>query len=63
MLGLRNKFVAHLDLSKPFNEPTPIFDTALQVACAYQGWVKWLIRASGVGLPLDMGGPGVHLAI
>lgn len=46
MLGLRNKFVAHLDLSMPFNEPTPIFDTALRVACAYQEWVKWLIRAS-----------------
>ena len=47
LIANRNKFVAHLDLSKPFNEPTPIFDTALQVACAYQEWVKWLIRASG----------------
>lgn len=46
MLGLRNKFVVHLDLSNPFNEPTPTFDTALQVAYAYQEWVKWLIRAS-----------------
>jgi hypothetical protein len=46
MLSLRDKFVAHLDLRKPFNEPTPIFDSALQVAYAYQEWVKWLIRAA-----------------
>ena len=53
MLGLRDRFIAHLDLSNPFNEPAPLFDTALQVAYAYQEWVKALIKASlGNSTPL-----------
>jgi len=43
MLSLRNTFVAHRDLRKPFSEPIPIFDAALQVAYAYQEWVEWLL--------------------
>jgi hypothetical protein len=53
MLSLRDRFIAHLDLSNPFNEPAPLFDTALQVAYAYQEWVKVLIKASlGRSTPL-----------
>ncbi len=44
MLAFRDKYVAHLDLCNPFNEPVPSFDPALQVAYAYQEWARELIK-------------------
>ena len=44
MVDLRGKYVAHLDLYEPFDRPLPLFDPALQVAYAYQEWVRELIR-------------------
>jgi len=44
MLEFRGKYVAHLDLRGPFNGPVPYFDPALQVAYAYQEWVRELMR-------------------
>jgi hypothetical protein len=44
MLGFRGKYVAHVDVNHPFNEPVPSFDPALQVAYAYQEWARELIR-------------------
>ena len=46
MLAFRDKFVAHIDLRKSFDDPVPSFDPALQVAYAYQEWVKEFIKAS-----------------
>ena len=44
MLDFRDKYVAHFDIRKPFDEPVPLFDPALQVAYTYQEWVRELIR-------------------
>jgi hypothetical protein len=44
ILDFRNKFAAHVDISKPFKGPIPSFDPALQVAYAYQDWTRELIR-------------------
>jgi hypothetical protein len=44
MLDFRDKYVAHLDLHRPFNKSIPCFDLALQVAYAYQEWARELIR-------------------
>jgi hypothetical protein len=44
MLAFRYKFVAHFDLTSPFNEPVPSFDPALQAAYAFQEWVRDLIQ-------------------
>jgi hypothetical protein len=44
MLAMRDTFVARLDIKKPITEPVPLFDAALQVAYAYQGWVRDVIK-------------------
>jgi hypothetical protein len=44
MLDFRNKFVAHLDISERFNASIPVFDVALQVAFAYEEWVREVIK-------------------
>jgi hypothetical protein len=43
VVDFRNRFVSH---NNAFGEPVPVFDSALQVACLYQAWVKELIKAS-----------------
>jgi hypothetical protein len=43
MLAFRNKFVAHVE-SNHFKDPVPSFDPALQVAYAYDEWVRDLTR-------------------
>lgn len=42
MRNFRNKFVAHHEIG--FADPVPNFDTALNVAYVYDGWVRELIR-------------------
>jgi hypothetical protein len=44
MLEFRHKYVAHVVVNKPFNEPVPRFEPALQVAYAYQEWARELVR-------------------
>jgi hypothetical protein len=44
MLAFRDKYVAHLDFRNPIADPVPEFDPALQVAYAYQEWVRDLIK-------------------
>ena len=44
MLDFRNKYIAHFDPSQKFSAPVPFFDPALQVAYAYQEWVRELIK-------------------
>jgi hypothetical protein len=44
MRDLRDKYVAHLDLSTPFAQPVPSFDPAIQIAYAYQEWARQLIK-------------------
>ena len=51
MLAFRDKYVAHMDLHNPFNEPVPPFDPALQVAYAYEEWVRELTKAVIWGQP------------
>jgi hypothetical protein len=51
MLTFRDKYVAHLDLNKPFNEPVPSFDPALQIAYAYEEWAKELTQSVTWGQP------------
>jgi hypothetical protein len=43
MLDFRNKYVVHFDLNHQFSRPLPSFNPALQVAYAYQEWVRELI--------------------
>lgn len=38
MCGFRNKFVAHSEIG--FSNPVPQFDKALQVAYAYDNWIR-----------------------
>jgi hypothetical protein len=52
MLEFRNKFVAHLDISERFNAPVPYLDPALQVAYAYDEWVREVIRPVPFLLPM-----------
>ena len=40
MLSMRDKYVAHLDVKDPMTTAVPLFDTALQVAYAYDEWVR-----------------------
>ena len=40
MRALRDKYVAHLDVHNPLNEPLPRFDAAPQVAYAYDEWAR-----------------------
>jgi hypothetical protein len=54
MLEFRDKYVAHLDLHDPFNEAIPHFDTALQVANAYQEWASDLIKPVALNQPTLM---------
>jgi len=51
ILDFRNKFVAHFDIWKPLGGPVPLFDPALQVACAYQEWIRELIRPVSLNQP------------
>ena len=51
MVELRGKYVAHRDLYEPFDRPLPRFDPALQVAYAYQEWVRELIRPVSLNQP------------
>lgn len=44
MLDFRSKYVAHLDLHKPFDGPVPRFHYALQVTYTYQEWIRDVIR-------------------
>ena len=52
MLDFRNKVVAHLDISERYNAPVPCFDPALQVAYAYDEWVREVIRPEPFLLPM-----------
>jgi hypothetical protein len=45
MLDFRNRYVAHLDVRVPFNDPVPLFDHALQVAYAYEEWARELTKS------------------
>src|SRR5262245_18828725 len=47
MLDFRNKFVAHVDIRRPFAGVVPDFDAAIQVAYAYVTWVRGLIGRTG----------------
>lgn len=42
MCDFRNKYVAHHE--QGFSQPVPDFDTALQIAYAYDEWIRELIR-------------------
>ena len=52
MLDFRNKFVVHLDISERYNAPVPCFDPALQVAYAYEEWVREVIRPAPFLVPM-----------
>jgi hypothetical protein len=51
MLDFRNKFVLHVDLSKPFKGSVPHFDRTLQVVYVYQEWVREVIKPIAMGQP------------
>jgi hypothetical protein len=40
----RSKYVVHFDINKKFNSPIPNFEPALQVAYAYNQWVRELLK-------------------
>jgi len=44
MRAMRDRYVTHLDIDNPIKEPVPLFDHALQVAYAYEEWVKELLK-------------------
>jgi hypothetical protein len=44
MIEARGKHFTHLDLSKPITGKVPSFKPALEVAYAYEEWIKELMR-------------------
>lgn len=49
VVDFRNKYAVHRELE--FNEPVPVFDTALAVAYYYDGWVREIISPTSVDEP------------